>query len=97
MQRLESERLILRGFTEQDTDDLYRYAVDPDVGPRAGWKPHESREESLSIIRMFIEEGDVFAIERKSDHRMIGTIGLHHDKWRNLTDVKMIGYVLAQD
>ena len=64
MQRLESERLILRGFTEQDTDDLYRYAVDPDVGPRAGWKPHESREESLSIIRMFIEEGDVFAIRR---------------------------------
>ena len=39
MQRLESERLILRAFTEQDTDDLYRYAVDPDVGPRAGWKP----------------------------------------------------------
>ena len=43
MQRLESERLILRAFTEQDTDDLYRYAVDPDVGPRAGWKPHENR------------------------------------------------------
>ena len=97
MQRLESERLVLRDFTEQDTDDLYRYAVDPDVGPSAGWKPHESREESLSIIRMFMEEGDVFAIERKSDHRMIGTIGLHRDKWRNLTDVKMVGYVLAQD
>ena len=97
MQRLESERLILRAFTEQDTDDLYRYAVDPDVGPRAGWKPHESREESLAIVRMFIEEGIVYAIERKSDHRVIGSIGLHHDKWRNLTDVRMIGYVLAQD
>ena len=97
MQRLESERLILRAFTEQDTDDLYRYAVDPDVGPRAGWKPHENREESLSIIEMFIADDNVFAIERKSDHRMIGTIGLHHDKWRNLPDVRMIGYVLAQD
>ena len=97
MQRLESERLILRDFTEQDTDDLYRYAVDPDVGPRAGWKPHESREESLSIVRMFIEEDNVYAIERKSDRRVIGSLGLHHDKWRNLTDVRMIGYVLAQD
>lgn len=97
MQRLESERLILRGFTEQDTDDLFLYAADPEVGPRAGWKPHESREESLSIVRMFIEEGNVFAIERKSDHRVIGSLGLHQDKWRNLPDVRMIGYVLAQD
>jgi len=97
MERIESERLILRGFTEADTDDLYRYAVDPEVGPRAGWKPHQSREESLSIIQMFMADDNVFAIERKSDHRMIGTLGLHKDKWRNLPDVKMIGYVLAQD
>ena len=97
MQRLKSERLILRAFTEQDTDDLSRYAIDPDVGPRAGWKPHESREESLSIVRMFIEEDNVYAIERKSDRRVIGSLGLHHDKWRNLTDVKMVGNVLAQD
>ena len=91
MQRLESERLILRGFTETDADDLYRYAVDPDVGPRAGWKPHESREESLSIIRLFMEEGIVYAIERKSDHRVIGSLGLHKDKWRNLPDTRMFG------
>ena len=97
MERIESERLILRGFTEADTDDLYRYAIDPQVGPRAGWKPHQSREESLSIIQMFMADDNVFAIERKSDHRMIGTLGLHKDKWRNLPDVKMIGYVLAQD
>ena len=97
MQRLESERLILRGLTEQDTDYLFGYASDPEVGPRAGWKPHESREESLSIIQMFIEKDEVFALERKSDRRMIGTLGLHHDKWRNLPDVRMIGYVLAQD
>ena len=97
MQRLESERLILRGFSESDMDDLYRYAVDPDVGPRAGWKPHESREESRSIIHEFIAADNVFAIERKSDRRVIGSIGLHKDKCRNLPDVFAIGYVLAQD
>ena len=97
MQTLESERLILRNFTELDTDDLYRYAVDPEVGPRAGWKPHESRAESLAIVRMFISDDNVWAIERKSDHRMIGSLGFHNDKWRNLPDVRMFGYVLAQD
>jgi putative acetyltransferase len=42
MPTLASDRRILRNFTELDTDDLYRYAVDPEVGPRAGWKPHEA-------------------------------------------------------
>lgn len=97
MQQLESERLLLRGFTEQDADDLFLYAIDPEVGPRAGWKPHESRAESLSIIQMFIADENVFAIERKSDRRVIGSIGLHTDKHRNLPDIKAIGYVLAQD
>jgi len=97
MQQLESERLILRNLTEQDVDDLYRYATDPEVGPRAGWKPHESREESLSIIQMFLADDNVWAIERKSDHRVIGSLGLHKDKSRNLPDVIAIGYVLAQD
>ncbi len=97
MQTLESARLILRNFTERDTDDLYRYAVDPDVGPRAGWKPHESREESLAIVQMFMQDDNVWAIERKSDHRVIGSLGLHNDKWRNLPDARMFGYVLAQD
>ena len=97
MQRLESERLILRAFTDLDADDLFRYAVDPDVGPRAGWKPHETRAESLGVIRMFTQEANVFAIERKSDHRVIGSIGLHRDKCRNLPDVRAVGYVLAQD
>lgn len=97
MQTLESERLILRGFTELDTDDLFRYAADPDVGPRAGWKPHASRAESLAIVRMFVNDDNVWAIERKSDHRVIGSLGLHADKLRNLPDVKTFGYVLAQD
>jgi [ribosomal protein S5]-alanine N-acetyltransferase len=97
MQRLETERLILRSFTDLDADDHFRYAADPEVGPRAGWKPHESREESLSIIHEFNAGGNVFAIERKSDHRVIGSLGLHKDKSRNLPDVLAIGYVLSQD
>ena len=97
MQTLFSRRLILRPFTERDADDLYRYAADPNVGPCAGWKPHENREESLEIIQMFLRDGNVWAIEQQSDHRVVGSLGLHSDKWRNDPDTRMFGYVLAPD
>ena len=33
---LETERLLLRPWREEDAQDLYRYASDPQVGPAAG-------------------------------------------------------------
>ena len=48
---LETERLILRPWEESDAETLYEYAKDPDVGPIAGWPPHQSVEESLAVIR----------------------------------------------
>lgn len=97
MQMLATERLILRGWSEDDASDLYRYAADPEVGPRAGWKPHESIAESRAVIRMFRAENNVWAIERKCDGRVIGSLGFHADKWRNLSGARMFGYVLARD
>ena len=46
MKRMETERLILRPWELSDAEDLYAYASTPKVGPMAGWKPHESVEES---------------------------------------------------
>ncbi len=97
MDRIETGRLTLRGFAEPDADDLFRYASDPDIGPQAGWKPHETRAESLAAIRTFVAQDNIWAIERKSDRRVIGSLVLHPDKWRNLPDTRMLGYVLARD
>ncbi len=47
---LETESLILRPWDESDTEDLYRYASDPDVGPIAGWPVHTSVESSREIM-----------------------------------------------
>ena len=51
MQQLETRRLLLRPFTEEDGVAVYAYASHPEVGPPAGWKPHESVEESQRVIR----------------------------------------------
>lgn len=48
---METNRVILRPWRESDAETLYKWASDPDVGPRAGWPPHQNVEESLEIIR----------------------------------------------
>ncbi len=48
---LETDRLLLRHWEESDAEDLFNYACDPDVGPIAGWPPHQNVDESLNVIR----------------------------------------------
>ena len=36
---LETERLILRKWTQDDAESLFTYAKNPKVGPIAGWPP----------------------------------------------------------
>ena len=45
MKPIETERLLLRPWRLEDAADMYAYAKNPNVGPNAGWKPHESVEE----------------------------------------------------
>lgn len=46
---LETERLLLRRWTEEDAASLFTYVKDPEVGPIAGWPPHKSEEETVDI------------------------------------------------
>ena len=48
---LETERLILRKWTEEDAESLFEYAKDPEIGLAAGWPPHKSVEESRAVIK----------------------------------------------
>ena len=72
----ETERLILRPWRDNDAEDLYLYARDPQVGPIAGWPPHTSVENSLEIIRTVFSKPETYAIVLKSDDRPVGSIGL---------------------
>ena len=50
VQPLETERLQLRGWKRSDAPQLYAYASNPNVGPKAGWKPHESIAAGSSAV-----------------------------------------------
>lgn len=95
MKIIETNRLILRSWTVKDVRDLYEYASLPTVGPNAGWSPHQSLDESLSIVQKFIKEDDVWAIVEKQSLKVIGSVGLHNrsDSQEKLN--REIGYVLS--
>ena len=97
MKEITTDRLIIRPWKIGDSSDLYEYAKSELVGPNAGWKPHNSEEESKEIINMFISNNDSYAIVLKSENKVIGGIGLHNRKPDiDLQDLEQreIGYVL---
>lgn len=94
---IDTERLILKPFTLDDAQGLYDYAKNPDVGPRAGWKPHESVEESAEIIKTIFFKGISWVIRLNSEDRQIGSIALEFDRLREDANSKEMGYSLAKD
>ena len=75
--RLETERLMLRPWREEDLEDFYRYASVPGVGEMAGWDHHENREKSAAILKLFMDEKKTLALEEKATGRVIGYILFH--------------------
>ena len=69
--KLETERLILRAWEITDLDNFFEYASVNGVGEKAGWEHHKSKDESLEILKMFIDEKKVFAIVLKKSTLMI--------------------------
>ena len=82
---IETERLILRPWREDDAEALYKYASDPDIGPPAGWPPHTSVEHSRDIIRTVFSAPQTYAVCLK-DGSPIGSIGLKLKGSTDMTD-----------
>lgn len=73
---LETERLLLRPWQAEDAEKLYELARNPDVGPRAGWPPHVSAEDSLRVIRGALGAPETYAVVCKESGLPVGSIGL---------------------
>lgn len=73
---IETERLLLRPWQDNDAVFLFKYASDPDIGPIAGWEPHSSVENSLEIIRSVFAAPETFAIVLKETGEPVGCCGI---------------------
>ena len=73
---METERLILRRWTEDDAESLYKYAQNPAIGPIAGWPPQTSIENSREVIRDIFSAPETYAVVLKETNEPIGSVGI---------------------
>lgn len=93
---LQTKRLILRPWSENDAEELYKYASDPEVGPPAGWPPHTSVENSREIIRTVLSAPETYAVCLKENGKPIGNIGLHLNDLAERDDEYELGYWIGK-
>ncbi|MDR2917536.1 MAG: GNAT family N-acetyltransferase [Tannerella sp.] len=98
MNIIETERLILRPIVESDTEDLFEYCKNPNVGINAGWKPHDSMEETREIMKLvFLDQENAYGMVLKETGKLFGSIGMIPDPKRQYDKTRMIGYAISED
>lgn len=96
---METERLILRPWKEEDAWALYKYAQDPEIGPIAGWPVHTSVKDSREIIQSVLSAEETYAVVLKETEEPIGSIGLMIGDKSNIeigADEGEIGYWIGK-
>jgi [ribosomal protein S5]-alanine N-acetyltransferase len=79
---IQTERLILRKFSDRDLQDMYEIYRDEEVNKFLPWFPMKSIEETKeylykNIYKKYEQEIAYFyAIEEKASHKVIGYIGI---------------------
>lgn len=73
--QLETTRLVLRSWSEDDAEALYLLARDPKIGPAAGWPVHTSVDNSREIIRTVLSKPETYAVVLKGTGQLVGSIG----------------------
>ena len=89
--RLETDRVIIRDVTILDAPDIYEYAKNENVSKNAGFKAHESVDETISIINTILKLGS-YSIVYKENNKVIGVISLQ----KKLDDIYELGYSLDE-
>lgn len=80
----ETKRLLLRPWTEEDAEKLYKIASDPLVGPATGWSVHENAEQSRQVISDVLSKPGNYAVILKSTGEIMGDVGV---KYKGTSDV----------
>lgn len=95
---LETSRLILRPFCENDAEDMFRgWTSDPEVSKYMIWNTHQSIDETKALLSLWAAEYEKperlnFAIMLKAENKLIGGI----DVVGYIDATPVIGYNLAR-
>lgn len=99
---IKTGRLILRPFTIEDVDSIFRYASSPKVAEFTTWNHNQNKEDSISFLKEYAfkmydsEQIEPLAITFKSDpHTAIGTVGCPWSTKQNLS--MELAYALHHD
>jgi RimJ/RimL family protein N-acetyltransferase len=79
---IHTKRLLLRPIKRSDAPAIFEYAHLPNVGPSAGWKPHQSIDDTYRFVDYAIRKREfgqpgLFAIVEQQQGNVIGTIEIH--------------------
>ena len=98
--KLETERLILRKIQEDDAEDVFGYAKNPEVAKYTTWEAHKSLKDTKIYINWVIgrykndETGD-WVIQLKETGKIIGSLGFAQLDLHN--SCGSIGYALGKE
>jgi len=99
---IETERLLLRKFKEEDIDDFFEYAQMEEVGPYCGWASIKEKDKAVDRLNRMISIDNYYAIVLKKENKVIGSIVLSNlDKKRypNIEiedNAKELGFALSK-
>ncbi len=102
VESFETERLIIRKFTQADLNDVFEYCKNPNVARYVTWEPHRNLEDSQKFIdyalSTYAKGGmDPMAMVLKDDpsKKVIGSIGLIPVSPKNRTFE--LAYAMGED
>ncbi|MBR6114679.1 MAG: GNAT family N-acetyltransferase [Oscillospiraceae bacterium] len=76
---IETQRLLLRPFTEDDAEDVFEYLETPAVNCFADMKLHSPEEARAEMKKRAGETENYFAVVLKDSGKVIGEIGAYPD------------------
>jgi ribosomal-protein-alanine N-acetyltransferase len=99
--RIETERLVLRGYEPTDASAIFLYASDPETTQYMGWNRHTSLADAHLFLDCIVKthyeqtELDYAITKRAGEERVIGGIGVFWNPREHR--VMELGYILARD